>query len=393
MRIVHTADWHVGRITKGHPRLDEMQVVLERFADFLETERIDLLLVAGDLFETWSPSADAENLVNRFFSRIGRAKIPSVVVAGNHDHPTRIDAWGMLARLAGVRTVGKPQSLSKGGLVEIETAAGTACVACLPFASARAWTHVLETAGATVADRSYHAVFRQAATHLAGGFQPGCVNLIVAHTHIQGAKVGTSERPLHLSPEWEVLPSDLPAAAQYVALGHIHRPQRIDGAPVETRCAGSPLQLDFGETGEDKSFVVIDAEPGRPATTRLVPYEGGQTLADVRVTLADIERDELNLRALGWLRVTVPIDAGDPDLARKVRRRLPNALVVHGELPEQPVLIAPRPALGASVPDLYRAYLKQHRGQEEPAAALMETFASLYDSARGEADASRSPVA
>jgi exonuclease SbcD len=219
------------------------------------------------------------------------------------------------------------------------------------------------------------------------------VNLIVAHTHIHGATVGTSERPLHLSPEWEVLPSDLPAAAQYVALGHIHRPQRIEGAPVETRFAGSPLQLDFGETGEDKSFVVIDAEPGKPVQTRLVPYEGGQTLADVRVTLADIERDMLNLQALGWLRVTVPIPAGDPDLARKVRRRLPNALVVHAELPETPVLVAPRPMLGASVPDHYRAYLKQHRGQEEPAPALMETFTSLYDSARGEGDASRSPVA
>jgi DNA repair protein SbcD/Mre11 len=392
MRIVHTADWHVGRITKGHARLAEMEVVLERLADFLESERIDLLLVAGDLFETWSPSADAESVVFRFFRRLGQARIPSVVVAGNHDHPTRIDAWGTLARLAEVHTVGRPQSLP-GGLVEIETASGTALIACLPFATARAWTHLLEAAGETVADTSYHAVFRQAAAHLGSGFRSGCVNLVMAHTHIQGAVVGTSERPLHLAPEWAVLPADLPAAAQYVALGHVHRPQRIDGAPVETRFAGSPLQLDFGETGEDKSFVLIDAEPGRPVTTRLVPYEGGQTLADVRVTLADIERDELNLRALGWLRVTVPIDAGDPDLARKVRRRLPNALVVHAELPEVPVLVAPRPALGASVPDLYRAYLKQHRGQEEPPAALLDTFASLYDSARGEGDASRSSVA
>ena len=392
MRIVHTADWHVGRITKGHARLAEMEVVLERLADFLEAERIDLLLVAGDLFETWSPSADAESVVFRFFRRLGQARIPSVVIAGNHDHPTRIDAWGTLARLAEVHTVGRPQSLP-GGLVEVETKSGIALIACLPFATARAWTQLLEAAGETVADPSYHAVFRQAAAHLGAGFRSGCVNLVMAHTHIQGAVVGTSERPLHLAPEWAVLPGDLPAAAQYVALGHVHRPQRIDGAPVETRFAGSPLQLDFGETGEDKSFVLIDAEPGRPVTTRLVPYEGGQTLADVRVTLADIERDELNLRALGWLRVTVPIEAGDPDLARKVRRRLPNALVVHAELPEKPILVAPRPALGASVPDLYRAYLKQHRGQEEPSEALLETFASLYDSARGEADASRSSVA
>jgi DNA repair protein SbcD/Mre11 len=393
MRIVHTADWHVGRITKGYSRLDEMEAVLGHLADFLETEWIDLLLVAGDVFETWSPSADAETIVFRFFRRLGLARIPSVVIAGNHDHPTRIDAWGTLARLAEVHVVGRPRSLADGGLVEIETAGGIAGIACLPFASARTWTQLLEDAGELVGDRSYHAVFRQAARHLCGGFRSGCVNLLMAHTHIQGAVVGASERPLHLTPDWAVLPADLPAGAQYVALGHVHRPQRIDGAPVETRFAGSPLQLDFGETGEEKSFVVLDAEPGKPVTTRLVPYEGGQTLTDVRVTLADIERDELNLRAQGWLRVTVPIEAGDPDLARKVRRRLPNALVVHAELPEMPELVAPRPALGASVPDLYRAYLKQHRGQDSPAAVLLDTFTSLYDSARGEPDASRSPVA
>src|SRR4051812_49343925 len=99
MRIVHTGDWHVGRGWKGLNRLGETAAVLDHLARFLERERIDLLLVAGDVFDTASPSAEAERLVFGFFKRIGRAGVPSVVIAGNHDNPTRVDAWGTLAEL------------------------------------------------------------------------------------------------------------------------------------------------------------------------------------------------------------------------------------------------------------------------------------------------------
>jgi exonuclease SbcD len=394
MRIVHTGDWHVGRLWKNLNRLDEMQAVLDHLAGFLESERIDLLLVAGDLFETFSPSADAERVVFQFFRRVGAAGIPSVVVAGNHDHPTRIDAWGTLAQLAGVRAVGRARSAKDGGLLEVSTAHGLARVACLPFAPARVWAQVLENAGETLDENhSYPSLFRQAVRHLCRGFGPDSVNLVVAHTHVQGAVVGSTERPLHVAPEWAVLPSDFPGQAQYVALGHVHRPQTIIGSPVETRFCGSALQLDFGEAGDDKSFVLIDAEPGQPVRTTLVGYQGGQPLADVRLTLRAIAAEQLHLRSSGWLKVTVPLEHPDADLARKVRSQLPNAIVVHADLPETPRLIAVRPPVGANVRDYYRAYLKVNRGQEEPPAALLDTFTTLYESARGDGDASGTPVA
>src|SRR5687768_14996728 len=104
MRIVHTADWHVGRLWKNVSRLDEMQAIFDHLGRFIERERIDLLLMAGDVFDTSSPAAEAERLVFGFLRRLGQLNVPAVVVAGNHDHPTRIDAWGTLASLAGVRT-------------------------------------------------------------------------------------------------------------------------------------------------------------------------------------------------------------------------------------------------------------------------------------------------
>ena len=112
----------------------------------------------------------------------------------------------------------------------------------------------------------------------------------MAHTHLDGAAFGTSERTVHLGEEWAATPQAMPASASYVALGHIHQPQRIDAAPAPTDYAGSPLQLDFGEAGQRKSFLVIEAKPGRPVKVDAIPYEGGQPLLDLKLTTAGTRR-------------------------------------------------------------------------------------------------------
>lgn len=185
MRIVHTADWHLGRVWKGITRLDEMARVLDHLAGFLERERIDLLLMAGDLFDTTNPGAEAEALAFGLFRRLRERNIPAVVIAGNHDSPGRLDACGRLAELAGVRLIGRPRSVAKGGVVEIVTPRGErALVAALPFAAPGGFVSALELAADEGQARGAYADrFKKAAEHLATGFRPGCVNLFVAHTH------------------------------------------------------------------------------------------------------------------------------------------------------------------------------------------------------------------
>jgi exonuclease SbcD len=388
MRIVHTADWHVGRVWKNLNRLDEMAAVLDHLARFAESERIDLLLMAGDVFETGSPSAEAERLVFRFFKRIGQAGIASVVIAGNHDNPSRVDAWGTLAELVGVRALGKPARASKGGLVEVRTSRGEqTLVACLPFAPPRAWVTALELAGDETAAKAHYAeMFKQAVQDLTRGFRPDTVNLLMAHTHLDGAIFGESERRVHLGDDWAAAPQALPASAQYVALGHIHKPQRVETAPVPAYYAGSPLQLDFGEVGQRKVFLVIEARPGLPIRVEEVPYEGGKPLQQFTLTLPQIEEQQAALKEAGWVRITVPQDEPDPDLARKVRALVPNALVVHAALPERPAPNRDRPDASAAPVELYRAFHQQKHG-EKPDAELESAFLGLYETARGENDA------
>src|SRR5258708_13301911 len=165
-----------------------------------------------------------------------------------------------------------------------------------------------------------------------GAFRRDAVNLLLAHTPLEGALFGESERRVHIAEDGAASPQALPSTASYVALGHLHKPQQVD-VRVPAYYAGSLIQLDFGEAGEEKTFTVVTASPGKPGRVELVPYEGGLPLVDLRASLAELEAAADRYRK-GWLRVTVPLAAADPDLNRRVRDLLPNALVVRAELPE-----------------------------------------------------------
>src|SRR5579863_7585202 len=99
MRIVHTSDWHAGRLWKSLRRLDELEAALASLAEFVEIEHADLVLVSGDIFDNGTPIADAERLVFAFLKRMGAAGVKTIVIAGNHDSPARLQAWGSLAEL------------------------------------------------------------------------------------------------------------------------------------------------------------------------------------------------------------------------------------------------------------------------------------------------------
>jgi exonuclease SbcD len=386
MKIVHTSDWHVGRRWKGIQRLDELEAVLEHLAAFIERESVDLVLHTGDVFESRNPPAEAERLVNRFLVRVGRSGAQMIVIAGNHDDPLRLDARSLLTELVNVQILGRPRPAARGGTRTIETRCGEkAVVAALPFASPGAWVSALDLTGEEAGARNKYArMFDRAVADLCGPFRPDAVNLLMAHMHLEGAQFGDSERRVHIGEDWAASPESLPPTASYIALGHIHKPQKIDG-PVPAYYAGSLLQMDFGEAGQEKTFNVVTASPGRrakPADVEHVPYQGGLQLVDLRASLAELEETAGRHRT-GWLRVTVPLAERDPDLNRKVRELLPNALVVRAELPETEA--PPEFRLETGVPPVghYAAYhLRTH--QHPAAVAVLDTFEDLYEQASRE---------
>lgn len=386
MRIVHTADWHAGKMWKGINRLKEVAATLDHLGRFIETEKIDLLLHSGDVFDASVPMAEAERAVFEFFKRVGRAGTQTVVIAGNHDNPARMEAWGLLAELVNVHTIPRPVRPEAGGTQKLTTRGGErAVVAGVPFISVGlllSATELAVTDGQAFSD--YDKGMRHIMRRLSGAFQEDAVNLLIAHTQLEGAILAGSERKATVGKEWATTAQTLPSRAQYIGLGHIHKPQRVDAAPAPTYYAGSVLQMDFGEAGEQKSFVVVDAVAGKPASVERIPYEGTTPLTRVTATLPEIEAQGADLRNRGYLEVTVSLERHDPELNTKIRRLLSNAVSVRQQYPEQQRESSVE-RTGLSPRELFSLYYKQ-RDRGVPSGAVLAAFDELYRQASADSE-------
>jgi exonuclease SbcD len=282
--------------------------------------------------------------------------------------------------LVDVTTVARPCAPDRGSIIEYQGRSGQrAVIAAVPFAKPSDLVSATVMAGdETPPHQRYADGMRRIVEILTTCYRADSVNLLLAHTHLDAAVLAGSERRVHLGEEWAATAQALPANAHYVGLGHIHRPQAIAAASAPTRYAGSPLQLDFGEIGQEKSLVVIRAEPGQPARVEQIRYDGGKPLCEIRMTLAELERQAETLRHAGWLRVTVPIEAADPDLNRKVRQLLGSAAVtVDYELPQRDEEKTPEPRRTGLCPaDLFGLYRKARYGSP-PESALTAAFNDL----------------
>ena len=356
-------------------------------ADYVERERIDLVLHSGDVFDSGAPSAEAERAVFRFFKRVGAAGAQTVVIAGNHDSGARLEAWSLLAELVGVHALGRPKRAADGGLIEIRTTSGElAQIVAVPFAAPRRLVSALELAeDESRSLQTYAEKMGRLIGALTKEFRPDAVRLVCLHTHLDGAIQSGSERQVTVTDDWAATPAGLPSEAHYIALGHIHKPQDVKSSPAPARYAGSPLQLDFGEAGERKTFTVLDVSPGsEPARLDLVPYEGAKELRRERLRLSEIEQRAEELKSSGWLRITVPLDEPDPEMNRKVRQALGEAVVaVEIELPREQAKAEARPSLEVEGPRRVFEHYYRQRNDREPGDALLEKFDQLRQEVEG----------
>ena len=383
MRFLHTADWHVGKPLRGRSRMDEYAKALEQVAGIAVERKVDAVLVAGDVFDSPAPPPEAEKLVYDFFARLLPERIACVVIAGNHDHPKKLGALASL--LEGLRIHVRPEVRppAEGGVVRVPSRDGSeeAAIAVLPFVPER---RIVDACTVMDAEYKWYEAYsgriEQLLAALARSLPPKAVSVILAHLLVDGARVGTGERELHLGQVYGVNPQQLPSSVQYIGLGHLHRPQEIL-APAKTLYAGSLIELDFGEREQDKRVVVFEAKAGRPASVESVPLTAGRRLRDVALAFAEIEA--LSTEASDdFLRVKVRAEAPLPGLAERVKELLPNALDV--------TVDHPRPADGAASPADGRVRLEpgrlfatyyEHRNGAPPPPGLQGLFESLFEEA------------
>ncbi len=286
MKILHTSDWHVGRRIRGRDRSDEHREVLEELVGLAEEHQVDLTLVAGDVFDTASPTPAAEQIVWRALLDLSRVS-PVLVVAGNHDSPARLDALAPVLDRAGVTVVGAPRAPSDGGVVALDDL--QVRVAMLPFVSQRSIVKAEDIMGSDPDQHAgqYEDRMRRVVEALTTDMTTDTVNVLVSHLFVHGALAGGGERTAHIF-GYAVPTSLFPGHLSYVALGHLHRQQKMPhSSPVWY--SGSPLQLDFGEVADQKGALLVKAEPGRPASVEELPLRSGRRLIELTGTLEQVK--------------------------------------------------------------------------------------------------------
>lgn len=294
MRILHTSDWHLGRSLEGRSRLPEQEQFIAELTDLVTAEAVQIVLVAGDVFDTYNPPAEAENLFYNALERLSdNGKRAVAVIAGNHDSPERLHAANPLALKHGILLFGFPGEglpcgTVPGGVQRLQTGPGwvelalpgsdeSAVIYALPFPSESRLNELfgdkLDPAAQQIAYSDRIGELFAAAD---GIFRPDTVNLAVAHLFVRGGLESESER--QLGGALAVAPQALPKQAQYVALGHLHRAQAAPYAPQSCRYSGAPLSFSFSEAVQQKEVVLVEVSPGGLARARSINLSCGKAL-------------------------------------------------------------------------------------------------------------------
>jgi DNA repair protein SbcD/Mre11 len=379
MRVLHTADFHAGRSLRGYDRTPEIREALTEIAGLARSERVDAVLVAGDLFDTVNPPADAEAAIFEFFLRLRDDKIPSIVIAGNHDSASRLAGLTGLLGWVGVQVVAQPAANPREMLRTLETKSGEKLVVgALPYLSERRLVKAADVMGADVGTwrQKYREGMNFFLKKLAEGFTPGAVNMLMLHATLDGAVASGSDRGMQfdLTNSYTVSPLQLPAMAQYAALGHVHKPQQLGASPLACY-PGSIIQLDFGEGGEKKQVNLIEVEAGRPARVSAIPLVSGRELRTIKT---DVDGLDARLAALdgfqGLLKVVIRAPGGTalPGLKDRVLRQFPGALGVDLEPTNDEASAQVETREGLSLAQLYERFHLEKRGELSP--ALREAF-------------------
>jgi len=331
MRILHTSDWHLGRQLHQMPRDEEFAAFLEWMAATLEREAVDVLVIAGDVFDTATPSHRAQHQYYGFLAAArGSGCQHVVVIGGNHDSPTFLDAPSEALGALSVHVVGSPASDPASCLKVLESRDGSRLILCgVPYL--RDGDVINALAGEAEDDREQRlregiaGYYRRAAeaalakrTELGGDIPVLATGHLFVTGGIQVEDDGV--RTLYVGGLGDVSASAFPPVFDYVALGHIHRPQAFAGGRV--RYSGAPLAMGFGEAGQAKCVHVVDLKAGGadvrdvpvPQTVRLVRLQGD--LAALTSGLEGLSADPAALPA--WVEATHTGHDLVPDLRERL---------------------------------------------------------------------------
>lgn len=403
MIILHTSDWHIGRTLYGRKRYEEFEAFLTWLAKTIQENSIDALLVSGDVFDTSAPSNRAQELYYRFLCRVAASSCRHVVVvAGNHDSPSFLNAPKELLKALDVHVVGSSSELPEDEVLVLRNGQGDPelIVCAVPYLRDRD-IRVAE-AGESVEDkerkiidgiRTHYAAVAALAEQRRDELEVDIPIVAMGHLFTAGGQTvdGDGVRELYVGSLAHVTAGIFPTSFDYMALGHLHVPQEVNGSET-IRYSGSPLPMGFGEAKQQKSVCQVEFHT-TAASVQLIDVPVFQKLERVKGDWDGISNRILELSATdsqGWLEVIYEGDEVIGDLRERLEAaisgtqmeilRIKNNRIIDrvlGQIHEEETLD------DLNVNDVFERCLAVHEVPEDQRPELIrayqETVSSLYE--------------
>lgn len=398
MKMLHTSDWHLGKRLEDFSRLEEQKAVMQEICEIAEREQVDVVIVAGDLFDTFNPPTEAVDLLYKTLKRLtANGRRPVIAIAGNHDSPDRIEAPDPLARECGIIFAGYPHSMASpfrldSGLQVLKTDEGFLEVALpdsdiplrillTPYAN----EYRLKTfLGEENSEEELRGLLGRKWQSLADRYcDKRGVNILLSHLFMVKKGDPLPEEPeeekpiLHVGGTQAIYTENIPSQIQYTALGHLHRMQRMDSSPSPVCYSGSALCYSFSEANQQKYILLVEATPGETAHVREVPLTSGKQLLRKK---ADGMKDALEWLAKNQTALVELTLVTDNFLTAMDRRRLNAAhegiVSLIPEVTNRDELIGRPPSridLSQNMEALFRDYFRYEKGQS-PNEEILQLF-------------------
>ena len=331
MRVLHTSDWHVGRTFHGRDLLADQEAVLSGLADLVSDEKVDVVLIAGDLYDRAVPSGEAVEMCVRVLGRIRAAGARIVVTPGNHDSAARVGAFAQFAAAGGLHLRTRISGLHEP--VVIDDQHGPVAFYGIPYLEPDPARHALEATSENVPGaseklqaRGHAAVLSEAMSRVRAELanRPEQTrSVVLAHAFVTGGESSESERTIAIGGVEQVAGAVFDGV-DYVALGHLHGPQRLD---EHLRYSGSPLAYSFSEASHRKSFWLLELDESGLAGVERRELRVPRKLATVRGQLDDLlaEPEHTSLEDC-YLSATLTDEVRPVDAMRRLQQRFPHAV-------------------------------------------------------------------
>ncbi|NYI05113.1 exonuclease SbcCD subunit D [Allostreptomyces psammosilenae] len=355
MRLLHTSDWHLGRSFHREDLIPAQAAFLAHLVEVVRRERVDAVLMAGDVHDRAIPSLEAVRLYDETLRRLAALRVPVVLISGNHDSAARLGVHAGPLAGAGIHLCTDPARSDRPAL--LEDAHGPVAVYGVPYLEPALVRGALGLDAPGAPSATAAAVHAAALDRIRADLArrpAGTRSIVLAHAFATGGVPCDSEREITVGGIGNI-PTSLFAGIDYVALGHLHGAQTLD---ERIRYSGSPLAYSFSEAGHRKSMWLVDLDGAGAVTTERVDCPVPRPLARLRGTLEELlTSSRFDGQEDAWVQATLT-DAGRPhDAMARLRRRFPHTLQLAYEPPPSAATVS-------------RSYTERLRGRSDHDVAL-----------------------